>query len=58
VDAVRAGAHREQAAQAARIARSTLQAWPARGDASDVPVRFQKFAAAVREAEATSRWTP
>jgi hypothetical protein len=53
VAAVRAGAHREQAAQAAGVARSTLQAWLARGEASDAPVRFQKFAAEVREAEAT-----
>ena len=30
MEAVRAGAHREQAAQAAGIARSTLQAWLAR----------------------------
>ena len=50
---MRAGAHREQAAQAAGIARSTFQAWLARGETSDAPVRFQNFAAEVREAEAS-----
>jgi transposase len=52
VAAVRAGAHREQAAQAAGVSRSTLQAWLQRGEAADAPTRFQKFAQALREAEA------
>src|SRR4051812_33024674 len=52
VDAVRAGSRREAAAQAAGIAKSTLQGWLARGEAAGAPVRFQNFAAAVRQADA------
>jgi transposase len=51
VDAIRAGASREKAAQAAGVSRSTLQNWLVRGQEPKPPVKFQKFVAAFREAE-------
>jgi hypothetical protein len=51
VAAARLGAHREQAALAAGISRSTLQAWLAKGEADRAPDRFRDFARALREAE-------
>src|SRR5215211_6194992 len=51
VDAVRTGAHREQAAEAAGISRRSLQNWLARGElGGEQP--YRRFAEAVREAEA------
>jgi hypothetical protein len=51
VDAIRAGASREKAAQAAGIDRSTLQRYLARGQGPRAPVRFQKFGEAFKAAE-------
>lgn len=51
VDAVRAGATREQAAGAAGIAKRTLQRWLAAGESARPRVRFARFARALREAE-------
>jgi hypothetical protein len=50
--ALRAGAHMEQAATYAGVHRSTAYRWVARGEADDTQQRFRDFAAAVREAEA------
>jgi hypothetical protein len=50
--ALRAGAHMEQAATYAGVHRATVYRWLARGEADDAPQRFRDFAAAVREAEA------
>jgi hypothetical protein len=52
VDAVRAGATREQAAAAAGIGKRTLQRWLAHGEGDRAAARFASFAAALREAEA------
>jgi hypothetical protein len=52
VDAIRRGAHRAQAAEAAGIARSTLQGWLSRGELDDARGRYREFAEAVRTAEA------
>jgi hypothetical protein len=52
VEAVRAGATREQAAAAAGIGKRTLQRWLAQGEGNRPPARFERFAAALREAEA------
>lgn len=51
VDAIRAGASREKAAQAAGIDRSTLQRYLARGQGPRAPVRFQKFVEVFKAAE-------
>jgi hypothetical protein len=51
VDAIRAGASREKAAQAAGIDRSTLQRYLARGQGPGAPVRFKKFVEAFKAAE-------
>lgn len=51
VDAIRAGASREKAAQEAGIDRSTLQRYLARGQGPKAPVRFQKFVEAFKAAE-------
>jgi hypothetical protein len=50
--ALRAGAHMEQAATYAGVHRATVYRWLARGEADDAPERYRDFAAAVREAEA------
>jgi hypothetical protein len=50
--ALRAGAHMEQAATYAGVHRATVYRWLARGEPDDAPRRFHDFAAAVREAEA------
>jgi hypothetical protein len=50
--ALRAGAHMEQAAAYAGIDRSTVYRWRMRGEADNAPQRFRDFAAAVGEAEA------
>jgi hypothetical protein len=50
--ALRAGAHMEQAATFAGVHRATVHRWLARGESDDAPERFRDFAAAVREAEA------
>lgn len=52
VDAVRAGATREQAAAAAGIGKRTLQRWLAQGEGDRPAPRFLGFAAAIRTAEA------
>jgi hypothetical protein len=52
VEAVRLGAHFEEAGAAAGISRSTLHRWLARGDATNAPQRFRTFLEAVRQAEA------
>lgn len=49
VDAVRAGASRTAAAEAARVGRSTLHLWLQRGAAGDEP--YATFTTRVREAE-------
>jgi hypothetical protein len=51
VDAIRCGASRAKAAQAAGIDRSTLQRYLARGRGPNAPVRFQKFVEAFKAAE-------
>jgi hypothetical protein len=47
VEAVRLGAHFEEAGAAAGISRSTLHRWLARGDATNAPQRFRTFLEAV-----------
>jgi transposase len=49
VEAVRGGASRTAAAEAARVARSTLHLWLQRGGAGEEP--YASFTARVREAE-------
>jgi hypothetical protein len=51
VEAARLGAHREQAAAAGGVSRSTLQRWLREGEADDAPERLQKFVKAVHGAE-------
>jgi len=52
VAAVGVGAPRHVAAQSAGIARSTLQQWLARGESSNAPQLYRRFAEDLREAEA------
>ena len=49
IEAVRSGASRTGAAEAARVSRSTLHLWLQRGEAGDEP--YASFTARVREAE-------
>jgi hypothetical protein len=50
--ALRAGAHMEQAATYAGVHRATVYRWLARSESDQAPQRFRDFAAAVHEAEA------
>jgi transposase len=52
VEAVRNGAPRETAAEAAGVAKSTLFRWLAQGRAADAPARFRDFAEALERADA------
>jgi transposase len=52
VDAVRAGAFVEEAAQAAGVSKRTLFRWQQRAQGEDAPERFRRFADAVERARA------
>jgi transposase len=52
LDAVRQGAPRESAAEAARVAKSTLQRWLAQGRAADASAKLRGFAEALAQADA------
>jgi hypothetical protein len=54
IEAVRNGAPRQVAAQAAGIAKSTLQTWLVKGEAADAPATsmHRRFAEGLRQAEA------